>query len=253
MADTPSMPRIANTRANEGSKRVTLWNTKERRKLSGNAAPYESNLLTYLHENQAWEVYDGQDRRNYSKKLKVEHDLIAPGDLAFCSLAQGSSCESDNSSNSQNMSANSSNSQNMMQPIHTGRLLATRVYAFQNLRHFGWPVNVSEEGQVQQSVVSRLHVASQVRNQWLLMQTPCQEQQSEIDSMNLHGGVPQDWISMLERSEERQVTLCNPTKIRKLSGNAAPLTCNLEAHLSTHPVGDILRDVYVKSWCLSCG
>eukprot|EP00301_Raphidiophrys_heterophryoidea_P025191 c8399_g1_i1.p1 GENE.c8399_g1_i1~~c8399_g1_i1.p1 ORF type:complete len:315 (+),score=21.83 c8399_g1_i1:1-945(+) len=48
---------------------VTVWNKIDRRKVSGNAAPLERNLRTYLMLHPEMEVFSGQDQPNYSPSL----------------------------------------------------------------------------------------------------------------------------------------------------------------------------------------
>jgi len=46
----------------ESEKRVTIWNWKEKRKLSGNSAPFKRNLQKYLKKHPDWHEYIGQDK-----------------------------------------------------------------------------------------------------------------------------------------------------------------------------------------------
>ena len=52
--------------------RVTIYNTRERRKLSGNAAPFRRNLEAYLALHPDWELYTGQDGGGSRKKRKLD-------------------------------------------------------------------------------------------------------------------------------------------------------------------------------------
>jgi hypothetical protein len=49
-------------------KRVTIWNWREQRKLSGNSAPFKKNLQDYLRKHPDWEEYVGQDKDENGKK-----------------------------------------------------------------------------------------------------------------------------------------------------------------------------------------
>jgi len=48
-----------------GEKRVTIWNKRDKRKLSGNSAPFRKNLPEYCRKNPDWEEYCGQDKEGY--------------------------------------------------------------------------------------------------------------------------------------------------------------------------------------------
>merc|ERR1711907_111612 len=53
----------------DAEKRVTIWNWREQRKLSGNSAPFKKNLKEYIRRHPDWEEYVGQDKDNNGKKL----------------------------------------------------------------------------------------------------------------------------------------------------------------------------------------
>jgi hypothetical protein len=46
----------------DAEKRVTIWNWREQRKLSGNSAPFKKNLRDYIRKHPDWEQYVGQDK-----------------------------------------------------------------------------------------------------------------------------------------------------------------------------------------------
>ena len=58
----------------EKDTRVTLYNPQERRKLSGNAAPFKRNLEAYLAMHPDWELYTGQDGGGSRKKRQRTAD-----------------------------------------------------------------------------------------------------------------------------------------------------------------------------------
>lgn len=61
VGDMPSQPHKAMF-TDITEKRVTIWHTIEKRKISGNAAPMEKNLRSYLATHPECEVYVNQDK-----------------------------------------------------------------------------------------------------------------------------------------------------------------------------------------------
>lgn len=53
----------------DSERRVTIWNPYEKRKLSGNSAPFKKNLEDYLKKHPDWEEYWGQDLDENGRKL----------------------------------------------------------------------------------------------------------------------------------------------------------------------------------------
>ena len=51
------------------SQRITIWHTKQQRKIVGNAAPMAKNLQDYLDKHKDCEVYKGQDHPEEPKKV----------------------------------------------------------------------------------------------------------------------------------------------------------------------------------------
>lgn len=57
----------------EAERRVTIWNWREQRKLSGNSAPFKKNLKDYIRKHPDWEEYVGQDKDAITgKKLALK-------------------------------------------------------------------------------------------------------------------------------------------------------------------------------------
>jgi len=69
---TPKKPTPVDYSKNDddfnAEKRVTIWNWREQRKLSGNSAPFKKNLQEYLRKHPDWEEYIGQDKDENGKK-----------------------------------------------------------------------------------------------------------------------------------------------------------------------------------------
>ena len=84
----------------DAERRVTIWNWREGRKLSGNSAPFKKNLHEYLRNKPDWEEYVGQDkepgtkRPTYtSKRRKLSHEegvMVKPLPRASNRGARGS-------------------------------------------------------------------------------------------------------------------------------------------------------------------
>jgi len=74
VASPPQPSAQAGSGSDTKARRITVWNRKTKRKVSGNAAPMEKNLAEYLKKHPECEMYDGQD-----KHLTVEEkaQLIA--------------------------------------------------------------------------------------------------------------------------------------------------------------------------------
>jgi len=64
--------------AKGSQKRITVWNKRTLRKLSGNAAPMEKNLLHFLRTKPDWEIYRGQDTHiEHSDKMALREKRIS--------------------------------------------------------------------------------------------------------------------------------------------------------------------------------
>jgi hypothetical protein len=56
------------------ARRVTIWNWREERKLSGNSAPFRKNLAAYFRKHPDWEEYSGQDKAPAQKRRRVDEE-----------------------------------------------------------------------------------------------------------------------------------------------------------------------------------
>merc|ERR1719478_1518442 len=62
----------------DAEKRVTIWNWREQRKLSGNSAPFKKNLRDYIRKHPDWEEYVGQDKDEITGKKLSPKKMKAP-------------------------------------------------------------------------------------------------------------------------------------------------------------------------------
>jgi len=62
----------------DSEKRVTIWNWREQRKLSGNSAPFKKNLRDYIRKHPDWEQYVGQDKDPVTNKKLPPKKMKAP-------------------------------------------------------------------------------------------------------------------------------------------------------------------------------
>lgn len=58
----------------EETRRVTVWNPKTGKKLSGNAGVFKKNLAKYLRTHPDWVVWTGQDKESPKRKRYGEFD-----------------------------------------------------------------------------------------------------------------------------------------------------------------------------------
>merc|ERR1719409_771150 len=85
LTSTKSKPPVHIEDDEDAEKRVTIWNWREQRKLSGNSAPFKKNLQEYLRKHPDWEEYIGQDKDENGKKNfapKKRRKDNKPGDAA---------------------------------------------------------------------------------------------------------------------------------------------------------------------------
>merc|ERR1719473_928901 len=54
--------------SDDDTRRVTVWNPKTGKKLSGNAGVFKKNLAKYLRTHPEWVVWTGQDKPNHPRK-----------------------------------------------------------------------------------------------------------------------------------------------------------------------------------------
>merc|ERR1711959_233543 len=66
----------------DAEKRVTIWNWREQRKLSGNSAPFKKNLKEYIRKHPDWEEYVGQDKDAETGKKLTHKSMQPPRPLA---------------------------------------------------------------------------------------------------------------------------------------------------------------------------
>ena len=59
--------------------RVTIWNKQDRRKLSGNSAPFRKNVDEYIAQHPEWEIYTNQPCEHRKRKRKQ----VEPPPLPF--------------------------------------------------------------------------------------------------------------------------------------------------------------------------
>jgi len=65
------------TKSDPSEARITLWNKKEMRKVSGNAAPKQRNCLEYIRQHPEVEIFDGQDLRLTEQEKEARAEIAS--------------------------------------------------------------------------------------------------------------------------------------------------------------------------------
>merc|ERR1711959_883466 len=66
--------RVGSDDEDEETRRVTVWNPKTGKKLSGNAGVFKKNLAKYLRTHPDWVVWTGHDKDSPKRKRYHEFD-----------------------------------------------------------------------------------------------------------------------------------------------------------------------------------
>merc|ERR1711959_253735 len=67
--------RVGSDDEDEETRRVTVWNPKTGKKLSGNAGVFKKNLAKYLRTHPEWVVWTGQDKSPRRRAADAERSL----------------------------------------------------------------------------------------------------------------------------------------------------------------------------------
>jgi len=237
-----------------GEKRVTLWNPTEKRKLSGNAAPFEGNVESYLIRHPVWEVFTNQDDSNAQRKCNKRRrphgrpePFPANPDFDECILhIQGPAMPPSKPSTDTQLHQQAALHGMYSMGNHIGdHPLSSYVDPRSSIEA---ALDTNYQMMMEQyRIATMIHVHGSTKQRWPPQTSqPSQQEppfkaggarlapsnESIEEGMISHRKLSALMVDGNTEDQEQRVTLWNPIERRKLSGNAAPLARNVQSYLS---------------------